>query len=499
MWKILLGVIALPTLTCVAIARELPKDTLVVCDDVRDPQTFDPFQQFSEKNHILIQQIQEGLVRFDPKGRIEPALAISWKRLSPLVMEFKLRPDVRFHDGSPFDAESVKFSLEKYADPGGGFPGQKFFSTVDHVEIIVADTVHIYTKIPDGLLLNRLAGLVTIVPKGYYQKVKSAGFSEHPIGTGPFKFERWDRGKQVALKANEDYWDPGKPLIRKLIFRFLPSRRQVKALLNGSVDLVTDLPGTQTLLVSQQSGHKIVKLPELYTFVASLNISTGPLSDERFRRAMNYAINKEHLIRYDAMGNGVPLASLAMPGEVGFNRDLKPYPYDPQKARELIRQTPYRDVRLKVFVKSQAERTARIIAKQLARVGVRLELTIVPDAEMHSALNGGTWDIIIGNCPDPMVHSFFIQAIILFSQSPFSVMRDQKYDEMLTELVSSLSDSEQLTKGRQLQRYIYEHALGLFTYQRIRTYGMRKDLQFEPYVTAMPYFHTARYAWSKAN
>ena len=98
-----------------------------------------------------------------------------------------------------------------------------------------------------------------------------------------------------------------------------------------------------------------------------------------------------------------------------------------------------------------------------------------------------------------MVHSFFIQAIILFSQSPFSVMKDIKYDEMLTNLVSSLSDSDQLTKGQQLQRYIYEHALGLFTYQRIRTYGMRKDLLFEPYVTAMPYFHSARYAWSKAN
>lgn len=144
--------------------------TLVVCDDVAAPPTLDPQKQFTEKNHTILQQIFEGLVRFGPAGQIEPALAVSWERLGPAVMRFHLRPDVSFHNGEPFNADSVKYTLERYLDPKTGFPALGFISSVEKVETVDPLTIDIVTKFPDGLLLNRLAGFVLIVPPPIRQK-----------------------------------------------------------------------------------------------------------------------------------------------------------------------------------------------------------------------------------------------------------------------------------------------------------------------------------------
>jgi peptide/nickel transport system substrate-binding protein len=310
------------------------------------------------------------------------------------------------------------------------------------------------------------------------------------VGTGPFIFKEWERGKKIVFSANADYWMKGYPKADGLVFHFIAQNKQLDAIISKKVDLLTDLPGTQTFMIAAGEDTKIIKRPELYTYVVSLDISTGPLADKNFRMAMNYAVDKTQLIQYDALGNGKPLGALAMPGEIGYSSDIEPYPFDLNKARDLIKKSRYNNTSFKVFVKVQAERTAKIVASQLKKIGITLDLHVIPDGMMQAALKDQKWDMVFGNCPDPMVHSFFVQAIILSSLSPFSVMRDAKYDEMLGELISSLTAEEQQRKGEILQRYIHENALGIFTYQRIRTYAMRRGLQFTPSITGMSYFYS---------
>jgi peptide/nickel transport system substrate-binding protein len=110
--------------------------TLVVCAGAQEPATLDPQREFTEKNHTIVQQIYDGLVRFGPEGTIEPALAVAWQRVEPLRMRFQLREGVRFHNGEPFNAEAVKFTIERYLDPETGFPALSFLDSIDRVEII---------------------------------------------------------------------------------------------------------------------------------------------------------------------------------------------------------------------------------------------------------------------------------------------------------------------------------------------------------------------------
>lgn len=471
--------------------------TLRVCDDVHEPGTLDPRHQFAEKNYTIIRHIFDSLVRLDPDGRIRPALAVSWRRIDPLTVEFQLRQGVRFHDGEPFDAPAVRFSIETLVNPATGFPGAGFLDSIDKVEVVSPYVVRIRTKYPDGILLNRLAALVTILPPIYIAQ-HGDEFAAHPVGTGPFRFVRWEKDRDIVLAANPNYW-AGVAAFDRLEFLFMPVRRQVAGLLNGKIDIVTELPGTSTLEVMRSGVADVVKKESYYTAGASLNISTGPLSDVRVRRALNYGIDKDLLVRYDLLGNGRPIATLTMDGEIGHDPRLKPYPYDPAKARRLLRDAGYaQGLRLKGIVKAQGERTIKIIAAQLKKIGVALDLSPTTDATVIADIHRRVWDFTFGDCSDPLSHSFFIQWIFISSQSPFSITRDSRYDELLTRMVTSLEPEEQQKRGEALDRYVYDQALGIFTYKRIRTYGVRKGIRFIPSVTGMPDFYLTRTADASA-
>lgn len=465
------------------------QETLVVCDDVADPATVYPPREFVEKNHTILQQVFDPLVRIDADGRIVPALAESWRWREDGALELRLRDGVFFHDGTPFDARAVKFSIERYLDPNTGFPAIGFLSHITGVEVVDDRTVAIKTAFPDGILLNRLAALVLIMSPKHYADPGDAKAMARPVGTGAFMFDEWVPGKHISLKANPRYWRQGLPRYKALIFKFLPPPEQVKALLTGAVDVVTELPGTETLRVMKSGKAEVIKRLSYYTVAGSINVSSGPLSDVRVRRALNHAINKEELIRYDLLGNGRPLASTTMPGEIGHNPDLKPYPHDIAAAKRLLKEAGYPSgVKLRLIIKYQTERSAKILAKQLSRAGISLDIHQSPDSTLSRDIQAGSWDFTFGGCPDPFSHSFFVQSIFLFSRSPFSIMRLPEYDEMLTRMVSTLDPAEQQRIGMEVDRFVHEHALAPFTYQKIRTYGVKKGVHFTPSITGMPYF-----------
>ncbi|MBI4656494.1 MAG: ABC transporter substrate-binding protein, partial [Elusimicrobia bacterium] len=356
---------------------------LIVCDDVSDPFTLDPQKEFSEKNHTINQQIFDGIVRFDPDGKIEPALAVSWERIDPYRMRFKLRQGVFFHNGEPFDAEAVRFSIERYLNPETGYPGLSFIGSISHAEVVDSNTVDIVTKHPDAILLNRLAGLILIIPPKYIKEHGPENFAARPVGAGPFAFKEWVKGNRIELTANKNYWMKGFPKTDGLVFKFIPYEKQVDALFAGEVDLITDLPGTQTLKVKTNPKFTVLKKPSFYTMPFALNLSSGPLSNVKVRKALNHAVNKENLIRYDLLGNGKPIATLSMPGETGHNPLLKPYEYNLNKARKLLAEAGYpKGFSTEFLVKKNAERAAKIVAADLKKIGVILNITLVSDADM---------------------------------------------------------------------------------------------------------------------
>jgi peptide/nickel transport system substrate-binding protein len=470
----------------------LAAGTLVVCDDQSDPQSLDPHRQFSEKNHTLLTQIYDGLVRFNPRGHIEPALATSWERMDSLTMRFHLRRDVRFHNGEPLTAEAVRFTIDRYLDPQIAFPARSFLEHIERAIIVDDHTVDLVTRFPDGLLLHRLAAMVLIVPPGHLRQHGPHALEQHPVGTGDFRFDRWDRGRAIHLRANRDYWCEGHPLLEELVFRFATADEQLDLLMKGEVDIVTELPGTLTGSVQQDRRTQVLKQRTFWTVGALINNTPGsPLADVRVRRALNMAVDRYDLIRYDVRGNGSILATLTMPGQGGHNSELEPYPYDPQAARRLLEEAGVTlPLKLRTHVRAQSERSAKIIASHLRKIGIELEMRIFSDAQVLQSLNDPDehWDIGIAGMPDPMCHSFFIQSVLLFSQSPFSLTRDAEFDRRLMEMASTLDEQERDRLGRELDRYVHDQALSLFTYQKIKTYGVREGVAFMPYVSGMPCF-----------
>jgi peptide/nickel transport system substrate-binding protein len=488
--------------TVLSVVPAFAGGTLVVCDDVQDPMTLDPQKQFSEKNHTIVQQIFDGLVRFNKDGKIEPALATEWTmptKEDPFRWRFKLRQGVAFHNGEPFNAEAVRFSIMRYFDPATHAPAPfapaaPFISTIKAVEVVDGYTVDIVTgPFPDGLLLNRLAGFVVMVPPKYVNENGSDALHNHPVGTGAFRFEKWNKGQSIELSANKSYWLEGSPKLDKLVFRFIKAEDQAKALLAGEVDLVTELPGTLTTEVMQNTGTRVEKKKAFWTIGASFNTTEGPLADVRVRKALNLAINRDDLIRYDSRGNGVAIASLTMDGEEGHNPDLKPYPYDVEQAKKLLAEAGVKTpLVLKTIIRAQAQRTVSILAAQLKQIGVQLDVkAALSDAEVMGGIQSEKWDVTIGALPDPMCHSFFAQSILLFSQSPFSVHKNPEFDQKLGMMMTQLDPGLRTKLGQELDAYVHENALSLFTYQKVKTYGLNRKVRFEPYISGMPYFFSA--------
>ncbi len=329
-----------------------------------------------------------------------------------------------------------------------------------------------------------------IVPPKYFAEVGDKGFALHPVGTGPFAFVSWT-DKAVTFKANRSYWMPGYPKVDGLVFLFAPADEQANMLRRGEADLVTELPGTFTTEMKQDN-LTIAKQSTYWTVGATMRTDSGPLADVRVRKALNLAINREDLIRYDNKGNGTVLASLTMEGEEGHNPDLTPYPYNPDEARKLLADAGVKTpLVLKTLIRAQGARTASILAAQLRKIGVVLDIApVYTDADVIEGLHSKTkkWDIAIAGLPDPMCHTFFIQSILLFSQSPFSLEKDPAFDGQLGHFMTTLDDKERDKIGRELDRFVYEQSLSLFTYQKIKTYGLSNRVNFTPYISGMPYF-----------
>ncbi|MEK7389657.1 MAG: ABC transporter substrate-binding protein [Elusimicrobiota bacterium] len=480
---------------CSLSADAAPRDRLVVCDDVRDPQSLDPHKELSEKVHILLQQIYEGLVRFGPAGAIEPALAMSWEQIDPLTVRFHLRPGVAFHNGDEFNAEAVRLSVERLLDPRTQSPAAGFINSVRQVVVVDPHTVDIVTHYPDGILLNRLAWTVPIISPKHLRVAGDIKFAVEPVGTGPFKFLRWDRGRRIILGANGSYWMKDAPKLRELEFAFVPENKKLGMLFRGELDLVTNIPGTKTLEVQKRRDTKVIKGMTFFTAFASLNISTGPFADVRVRRAVNLAVDKEALVRYDLQGNGRIIASLSMPGEFGHALDLRAYPYDPVKAKALLKEAGYQNgFVVQAGGNINAERTAKIIASDLEKIGIKVKLNLSADADLLDDFRSHTYDMIFGGVPDPMAHTYFIQSMVLYSRSPYCISKNPEYDAMLEKMVSTVDSRQREILAQELDRHVYNNAYGIFTYQRIQTHAAREALQFTPYLNGFPYFYSTTYA-----
>ncbi len=324
-------------------AAQTPPNVLVV-GQIAEPQALDPHAVTAVNDFRILMNVYDGLVRYAPGTlEVEPALATSWEVSDDgTVYTFHLREGVNFHDGTPFNAEAVVFNFERmlnddhpYHDTGP-FPLSFFFSAVDSVEALDDMTVQFTLNAPYAPFLSNLAyptGLI-VSPAAVMQYGQD--FGRHPVGTGAFQFEEWRANEAVVVTRNEDYWD-GAPSLEAVVFRpITDANTRTAEMLAGGIDMMVEVPPV-ALSEFEGDGFNIVEQAGPHVWFLILNAMEGPFADVRVRQAANYAINKEAIVNDVLEGTAEVAAGPTPPAFAwAYNSDLDPYPYDPDRARELL-------------------------------------------------------------------------------------------------------------------------------------------------------------------
>ena len=374
-----------------------------------DPSTLDPARISDIYGRSVSQQIFDGLVTFDHTLAIAPALAEHWTASRDgRTWTFTLRKGVRFHNGREVTTDDVVFSFTRILDPRlkssaadtfRVIKGAREFAegrakTVTGLAALDARTVQITLVEAFAPFMTVLAmGHAKIVPRDV---VESAGesFGTRPVGTGPFRFVSWERGRSITLGANADYF-AGAPRLSRVIYRIFPGEpvdAQYAEFLKGNLE-ESPVPTRDHDTIVRAAGHQYVKRPMFYLRFYAFNVRTKPLDDRRVRQAIVHAVDRVGLIDSVFQGRYLPAQSILPLGTLGYNPGVRPLAYDPARSRELLAQAGYPGgaglPRITIWSSVRSERLLaehERIVKSLAAVGIRASYQYQTDWPTFSRL-----------------------------------------------------------------------------------------------------------------
>lgn len=342
---------------------------------VLEPPSLDPTAEAAAAvDEVVYANVFEGLTRFAADGSILPALAESWTISDDgLTYTFKLHEGVTFHDGSAFDAEDVKFSLDRINAEGSLNAQKALYTSIESVTVVDPTTVELKLKQPDGNLIYNLAwgDAVIVAPES------ADANKTNPIGTGPFSFKDRVEGDSITLEKNQSYW--GTPVkLEAATFRFIADPTAAfGALQAGDVDTFPNFPAPET--VAQFEGDPrfrvVIGATEGETILAMNN---AKLDNVKVRQAIAHAIDRQAIIEGAMFGYGTPIGTFLSPANPNYVDLTAQSAYDPEKSKALLAEAGVTDLTLSLKlppVEGYARRGGEIIAQQLAAVGIKTETT----------------------------------------------------------------------------------------------------------------------------
>ena len=450
----------------------------------------DPHFQWLTTNEAYSRHIFDSLVRRDAESRIEPGLAESWTMVDPLTWEFRLRRGVKFHDGSEFTAEDVRFSLERVAGlPNNPNPYTSNIRSIRQVEVIDPYTVRFHSETPDPLLHAPLANIYIVS----HRVARDAGPQDFrsgraAVGTGPYRFVSYTPDAELVLERNEGYWDQ-KPVWERVVFRIVSGdASRVSALLAGDVDVIDYLPSRdvatlerdQRVAVHKGASDRLMyvmldvgRSPSPYvTDPEGRPLERNPLMDQRVRRAMAMSINQEALVSNVMDGMGVVTNQMMPPGMIGWDPDFPGVRYDVAGARALLAEAGFPNgFGLGLHCSNNRylndARLCQAIGQMFSRIGIRTRVETmplnvffpriaVPRSEFSAILMG--W----GNSSTGTAAGFL--TALMHSHDPAkrrghanrAYYSDANYDAMVEAAVTELDADRRAALMREAVRYASE-------------------------------------------
>ncbi len=457
-WKI--GLLLAAGVVAGASQASAAKDGLTM-GMVLEPPHLDPTAGAAAAiDEVVYANVFEGLTRINQNGEVKPALATSWEISDDgLTYTFHLAEGVTFHDGAAFDADDVVFSFNRAMADDSVNAQKQLFSAIDKVEAKDPSTVVVTLKQPAGNLLFNLGwGDAVIVDPASADSNKQT-----PIGTGPFKFDRWVSGDRIELSRYADYW--GEPVaLQKVTFKFIPDpAAAAAAMLSGDVDAFANFPAPELVpqFESDPRFAVVVGSTEGETILA-MNNTKKPFDDLKVRRAVSYAIDRQAIID-GLFGFGTPIGTHFAPHHPAYVDLVDRYAYNPKKAKELLAEAGYPDgfdTTLKLPPPPYARRGGEIIGAQLAAVGIRAELIPVEWPQwLEQVFRNTDYDLTIVSHTEPMDIGIYGRDGYYFNYDSAA------FKKLLAELNETTDEEKRYALLRQMQEQITEDAVNAYLFQ----------------------------------
>ncbi|MFB2533339.1 ABC transporter substrate-binding protein [Paracoccus sp. p4-l81] len=371
---------------------------------VLEPPNLDPTAGAAAAiDEVVYANVFEGLTRFGPDGSTQPALATRWEA-SPdgKVYTFHLASGVTFHDGTAFDAEDVKFSLERAKAEGSTNAQKEIFEGIEAVEVIDPATVRITLKNPDGAFPYKMSwgDAVIVAPE------TAANNATNPVGTGPFKFSEWIKGDRITLTAFDGYWGD-KPALKTATFRIIADPTAAyAAMMAGDVDAFPMFPAPETMaqLGADPRFKVVIGVTEGETILA-MNNRHPQLADPKVRQAIAHAINRQELIDGAMFGQGTPIGTHFSPAHPDYVDLTAQSAHDTAKSKALLAEAGVTGLKLRLALPPPpyARRGGEIVAAQLRAVGIETEMANLEWAQwLEQVYKGHDFDLTIISHTEPM-------------------------------------------------------------------------------------------------
>lgn len=463
------GVLALPGL---AAAAEAPRrgGTLRLAMPY-NPAAVDPMTGRNLPDFNVLYAVFDALIDFVPKTlELKPGLAKSWAFTDQKTLVLELVENVSFHDGTPFNAEAVKFNLERYkTDPRSNVKAD--LVTVESVEVTGKSQVTLRLNRPNAglpaMLTNRIGLMVS--PKSVQDK--GGNIDRSAVGTGPFKFVSWQDNDSFALVRNEGYWRAGLPYLDGINIKIINElNTAVRAVVAGEADIAINLQAPQKVIADRSPGVVAIVAPSLVLYGAFLNYGRPPLNDVRVRQAMNYAINREEINKIAAAGLG-EVSSAILPKEhwACDPSTQNYYTYNPEKAKKLLAEAGYPnglDLDGTGWADQLAMQRQEVIVSQLAKVGIRVKLTpVAPQQAMQNFLiekKGAIYITPSSSFPDPsQAYEALFGKTALRNASGIEL---PGFRELLDATMATSDQEARKAAFYKLQQFVNEQALQLVQY-----------------------------------
>ncbi|HET8576044.1 MAG TPA: ABC transporter substrate-binding protein [Methylomirabilota bacterium] len=480
-----------------ALAWAAPQGKVIIAQGV-DPTTLDVMNQQETPASVIGGHIFEGLVERDQNLKIVPALATEMPRLvAPTIWEVKLRKGVKFHNGEEFNADSVKFSLERVKS--SGMRASSNFQPIDRVEIVDPSTVRVHTSKPWPTFITIMTfNQPAMYPPKAYAGKDSAFISKNPIGTGPYKFVRWSKDEEIVLEANAQYWR-GAPKIKTVVFKPIPDDAvRVAALQNGEIDVAVNIPPHLAAVIDKHPRLFLSTAPSIRTlqlmFVTHeydaqhkpVGPYKGPTVDKRVRQAIAYAIDADEIVKNVLDGKAMRTATMLTPLHFGYDPQLKPIKQDLAKAKKLLAEAGFASG-LEITLNSPQGRyvrdkeVAEAVAGQLTKAGIK---TTLKTHEFVSYLNtlvythrpGPVWLIGWGT---PTIDAETVYGPLFRTGSNLGNYHNPDFDGMVDQAKTQMDEKKRLEIYHRINRLWIEEMPAVPLYQQLDLYGANKRLNWK--------------------